>query len=58
MLRERGVRVGNDNGWITLDGGQSLKAVDVRVPGDPLSAAFLGAAALLVMGRGSVPPCW
>ncbi|MHB2016365.1 MAG: 3-phosphoshikimate 1-carboxyvinyltransferase [Candidatus Xenobia bacterium] len=56
MLRERGVQVGSEDGWITLQGGQALKAVDVRVPGDPSSAAFLGAAALLVMGsRISLP---
>ena len=35
---------------ITLDGPQTLKAVDVDVPGDPSSAAFAVVAALIVPG--------
>ncbi len=38
-------------GWrITLEGGQSLKATHICVPGDPSSAAFPLAAALIVPG--------
>ncbi|WP_411816440.1 3-phosphoshikimate 1-carboxyvinyltransferase [Hyphococcus sp. DH-69] len=39
---------GKDGRFITMDGGQSLKPCDVNVPGDPSSAAFAIAAALIV----------
>lgn len=38
------------NGTIRLAGGQKLRAADLRVPGDPSSAAFWIAAATLVPG--------
>lgn len=46
------VRVEDDGeGWVVrLDGGQSLVATQVTVPGDPSSAAFPLAAALIVPG--------
>lgn len=54
MLRAFGAEVGvlpADAGWrITLKGGQPLTATPVSVPGDPSSAAFPLAAALIVPG--------
>lgn len=54
MLRAFGAEVGvlpEDNGWrITLKGGQALTATPVSIPGDPSSAAFPLAAALIVPG--------
>ncbi len=50
-LRARGVRLDEaPDGALALEGGQALRALDVDVPGDPSSAAFLLAAALLVPG--------
>ncbi len=54
MLRAFGAEVGvlpAGSGWrVTLKGGQSLTAAPVSVPGDPSSAAFPLAAALIVPG--------
>lgn len=54
LLARMGARLGRDGeGVLHLAGPQSLRCVDLRVPGDLSSAAFLIAAALLVEG-GSV----
>ena len=54
MLRAFGAEVGvlpAGTGWqVTLKGGQPLTATAVSVPGDPSSAAFPLAAALIVPG--------
>jgi 3-phosphoshikimate 1-carboxyvinyltransferase len=54
MLRAFGAEVGMlraGDGWIvTLKGGQALTATAIAVPGDPSSAAFPLAAALIVPG--------
>lgn len=54
MLRAFGAEIGVlplETGWrITLTGGQPLTATPVSVPGDPSSAAFPLAAALIVPG--------
>jgi 3-phosphoshikimate 1-carboxyvinyltransferase len=50
MLLAAGISLGRDGAAITVPGGQELQPVDVRVPGDPSSAAFFIAAALLVPG--------
>lgn len=54
MLRAFGVQLEvepDGNGWrIGLEGGQRPRACDLRVPGDPSSAAFPLAAALIVPG--------
>ncbi len=54
MLRAFGVEVGvlpAGDGWtVTLKGGQALTGTAVSVPGDPSSAAFPLAAALIVPG--------
>lgn len=55
MLAAFGARIsveehGEGGRVIRLSGGQKLKAVDINVPGDPSSAAFLVAAALIVPG--------
>lgn len=54
MLRAFGAEVGvlpEDQGWrIALNGGQRLTATPVSIPGDPSSAAFPLAAALIVPG--------
>ena len=52
MLRGFGAHVGVDRPEaggrvVSIKGGQRLRAVDMRVPGDPSSAAFLVAAALV-----------
>ncbi len=47
MLSARGVAVASVDGWITLQPAESLAALDVDVPGDPSSAAFFVARALL-----------
>ncbi len=47
MLSARGVSITTDGGWITLQPADSLAAIDVDVPGDPSSAAFFVARALL-----------
>ena len=54
MLGAFGVEVGvesHGDGWrVTLQGGQSLTGTAVAIPGDPSSAAFALAAALIVPG--------
>ncbi|TNE57399.1 MAG: 3-phosphoshikimate 1-carboxyvinyltransferase [Alphaproteobacteria bacterium] len=54
MLRHFGVQVevtpSGDGNLIALEGQQELIAADISVPGDPSSAAFLAAAALIVPG--------
>ena len=54
MLRAFGAQVlvedRADGRWITLAGGQKLKGTEVRVPGDPSSAAFPLVAALITPG--------
>jgi len=54
MLRYFGadVRSVRDNGqtWVTVKGHAELEGRDVTVPGDPSSAAFVAAAALIVPG--------
>jgi 3-phosphoshikimate 1-carboxyvinyltransferase len=47
MLSARGVHLGLANGWITLQPAESIAALDIDVPGDPSSAAFFIARALL-----------
>ena len=60
MLRHFGatvtVEVAGDGRIITLEGQPELRAADVVVPGDPSSAAFPMAAALLVPGSRLVIP--
>ncbi len=54
MLRARGVQVDADaGGWIRLQPAEWLAAADVDVPGDPSSAAFFLARALLA-GQGTL----
>jgi len=50
MLRHMGVAVTTDGTRIGVRGGQPLAPLDVTLPGDPSSAAFLAVAALLVPG--------
>ncbi|HEY4003475.1 MAG TPA: 3-phosphoshikimate 1-carboxyvinyltransferase, partial [Candidatus Xenobia bacterium] len=50
MLAGRGVKVQAEGGWLSVAGGQSVGAAEMKVPGDPSSAAFLGAIALLNAG--------
>jgi 3-phosphoshikimate 1-carboxyvinyltransferase len=50
MLRHMGVRVGTDGTRVVVAGGARLAPLDVTLPGDPSSAAFLVVAALLVPG--------
>lgn len=51
MLQGFGVKVGverqGDGARVSIVGGQRLKALETRVPGDPSSAAFLAGAAML-----------
>ena len=47
MLSARGVGLALSDGWITLQPAESIAALDVEVPGDPSSAAFFIARALL-----------
>lgn len=47
MLTAFGVRVNRDLDGVSVEGGQTLQARDVRVPGDISSAAFLMVAALI-----------
>ena len=47
MFRSMGVALDTDDMLITLAGGQSLAAIDVEVPGDLSSAAFVLLAALI-----------
>lgn len=53
MLAARGVHVESDGGWVSLQPTDRLEARDVDVPGDPSSAAFFVARALLA-GQGSL----
>ncbi|MEW6211298.1 MAG: 3-phosphoshikimate 1-carboxyvinyltransferase [Acidobacteriota bacterium] len=48
MLEEFGARFAQEDGWMTIEGGAELRAVNYRVPGDPSSAAFFVAAATLL----------
>lgn len=50
MLRAFGVDLTTTPGRIQISGGQSLSRQHVRIPGDPSSAAFFWAAALMVPG--------
>ncbi len=50
MLRYMGVAVGGEAGRVSVAGGQRLRPLDLDLPGDPSSAAFLVVAALLVPG--------
>ncbi len=54
MLRHFGASVGTEikgnETYITVTGDAELSGKDIRVPGDPSSAAFLAAAALIVPG--------
>jgi 3-phosphoshikimate 1-carboxyvinyltransferase len=50
MLRHMGVAVTWEQGLTTVAGGQRLRPLDIDLPGDPSSAAFLVVAALLVPG--------
>jgi 3-phosphoshikimate 1-carboxyvinyltransferase len=50
MLRHMGVAVESDGGRIRVTGGARLRPLDLTLPGDPSSAAFLVVAALLVPG--------
>ncbi|MEP7382918.1 MAG: 3-phosphoshikimate 1-carboxyvinyltransferase [Gemmatimonadota bacterium] len=47
MLSARGVSVDVVDGWLTLQPTEHLRPLDVEVPGDPSSAAFFIARALL-----------
>jgi 3-phosphoshikimate 1-carboxyvinyltransferase len=48
MLRGFGCRVDSEGATVRLEGGQSLTAQDVRIPGDISSAAFFLVAAVIV----------
>ncbi|HEY7543775.1 MAG TPA: 3-phosphoshikimate 1-carboxyvinyltransferase, partial [Blastocatellia bacterium] len=48
MLKEFGARFAEEDGWMSVEGGAELRAVDYRVPGDPSSSAFFIAAATLL----------
>jgi len=50
MLRYMGVAVTTDGTRVGVNGGQPLAPLDLTLPGDPSSAAFLAVAALLVPG--------
>ena len=50
MLRHMGVAVVADGARVGVQGGQRLAPLDLTLPGDPSSAAFLVVAALLVPG--------
>ena len=50
MLGLFGVEVGRKDNEISVSGGSTLKAADIRVPGDPSSAAFFAAAAAVIPG--------
>jgi len=50
MLRAFGVTVGEQDGYITVEGGSKLTATEIQVPGDISSAAFLMVAAAIVPG--------
>lgn len=46
MLRDYGADIKSENGVISINGGNSLKAIEITVPGDFSSAAFFIVAAL------------
>lgn len=50
MLRALGYDVAEREGWIELRPGRRIRRFDLRVPGDPSSAAFLVGAAVLAEG--------
>ncbi|PVZ71623.1 3-phosphoshikimate 1-carboxyvinyltransferase [Pelagibaculum spongiae] len=51
MLSAFGVEIGKDDqGWISIEGGQRLSACDIDVPADISSAAFFMVAASIVPG--------
>lgn len=50
LLRAMGVRLEEEGGVLTLEGGQRLRARAIDVPADPSSAAFLLVAGLLAPG--------
>jgi 3-phosphoshikimate 1-carboxyvinyltransferase len=50
MLPQFGARIDCNEGSISIEGGQRLRGVFLSVPGDPSSAAYWIAAALLVPG--------
>ncbi len=50
MLRAFGVHLTSASGKVKISGGQILNGQYVRIPGDPSSAAFFWAAALMVPG--------
>jgi 3-phosphoshikimate 1-carboxyvinyltransferase len=50
MLRHMGVAVTTDGTRVQVRGGEPLAPLDLTLPGDPSSAAFLTVAALLVPG--------
>jgi len=50
MLRGFGGNLGIDGSLITIEGGQNLRAQDVRVPGDISSAAFFLVAGAIIPG--------
>src|SRR5690348_4534389 len=50
MLRGFGGNLGIHGALITIEGGQSLRAQDIRVPGDISSAAFFLAAGAIIPG--------
>jgi 3-phosphoshikimate 1-carboxyvinyltransferase len=50
MLRHMGVAVVVEGGRASVTGGQRLRPLELELPGDPSSAAFLVVAALLVPG--------
>ena len=50
LLRRMGVVLHEEDGWLSIDGGQTPKGLPVPLPGDVSSAAFLVVAALVVPG--------
>jgi 3-phosphoshikimate 1-carboxyvinyltransferase len=54
MLRARGVTVHTEGSIVSLQPVESLKALDVVVPGDPSSAAFLAGLAAIGATAGEV----
>jgi len=50
MLRAAGVELHREGNALTIHGADGLEPGDLRVPGDPSSAAFMIAAALIVPG--------
>jgi 3-phosphoshikimate 1-carboxyvinyltransferase len=50
MLATMGAAIAHDGARVAVEGGRRLRPLDVTIPGDPSSAAFLVVAALLVPG--------